>query len=115
MHCLPSMTPPCFVLSGPISFVLVSLLLLDLDALLNTVNLALVDLLARLGDRSEDLVVGERGVSGHDGGLVLEGDFVFLDTCDEKTKESVQFEAAEFGGNSPGLILGKKGGKPWKS
>ena len=53
----------------------------DLDALLNTVGLALVDLLARLCDGLQHLLVGEI-LSGNDsGGLCIERNFVALDTC----------------------------------
>ena len=53
----------------------------DLDALRHAVGLARVDLLARLGDGREHLLVGQV-VLGHDGGgLVLEGDLVRLDAC----------------------------------
>jgi len=57
------------------------LLVLDLNALLNAVGLALIDLLARLGNRPEDLVVGKRRLGRDDGGLLFEGDFVLLDAC----------------------------------
>lgn len=55
----------------------------DLDALGDAVGLARVDLLARLGDGREHLLVGQV-VLGHDGGgLALEGDLVRLDACDD--------------------------------
>lgn len=53
----------------------------DLDALGHAVGLARVDLLARLGDGGEHLLVGQV-LLGHDGGgLALEGDLVRLDAC----------------------------------
>lgn len=53
----------------------------DLDALLNTVGLALVDLLARLCDGLQHLLVGEILSGDNGGGLCIERDFVALDTC----------------------------------
>ena len=53
----------------------------DLYALGDAVRLAGVDLLARLGDGLEDLLVRERGLGDDGGGLALEGDVVALDTC----------------------------------
>jgi len=56
------------------------ILSLDLDALLDTVGLARVDLLARLGDGGEHLVVRERRVGDDGRRLALERDVVALDT-----------------------------------
>ena len=44
------------------------------------INLASVDLLARLGNSLEDLFVAETGLGDNGGRLFLEGDFVRLDT-----------------------------------
>ncbi len=53
----------------------------DLYALDDAVGLACVDLLARLGDGLEDLLVRERGLGDDGGGLALEGNVVALDAC----------------------------------
>lgn len=50
-----------------------------LDGLFDAVGLGRVDLLARLGNLGEDLLVGE--VGDDLGALVLERDFVALDAC----------------------------------
>lgn len=61
-----------------------------LDALLNTVRDALVDLLARLGDGAQHGGVLEGRLGDDGGGLALEGDLVALDACG----------AVSFSGNS---------------
>lgn len=53
----------------------------DLDALRDAVGLARVDLLARLGDGREHLLVGQVVLGNDGGGLALEGDLVRLDAC----------------------------------
>lgn len=52
----------------------------DLDTSVLAVDGARVDLLAGLLDRLEDRLVVEAGLSDDDGFLLLEGDFVVLDT-----------------------------------
>ena len=54
-------------------------LCIQLDALLDAVGLAAVDLLAGLGDGLQDLLVAEFRAGNNDGGLVLEADLVALD------------------------------------
>ena len=51
----------------------------DDDAALLAVGVAVVDLLARLGDGLEDLLVRERRLGDDGGGLALERDLVVLD------------------------------------
>lgn len=63
-----------------------NLLLLDLNALSHAIGLARVDLLARLGDRPQHLVVGEALVGNDGSGLTFEGDFVRLDACAQERK-----------------------------
>lgn len=71
-HSFPSSFPPILAIN-PLSGGS------DLDALRDAIGLARVDLLARLGDGREHLLVGQV-VLGHDGGgLALEGDLVRLD------------------------------------
>jgi len=61
------------------------LCLLDLNALGDAIRLARVDLLARLGNRLQDLVVREALVGDDGGRLALKRDLVGLDTCCDKT------------------------------
>lgn len=47
----------------------------------NTIDLARVDLLARLRNLLQDRLEGEIRTGDHGGGLALEADFVGLDAC----------------------------------
>lgn len=56
-------------------------LVLDLNALLDAVGFARVDLLARLGDGPEHLVIAEVVTGDDDGRLLLERDVIRFDPC----------------------------------
>lgn len=73
----------------------------DLDALLNAVGAARVDLLASLRDGLEDLLVGQALLGDDGGGLALEGDFVRLDACIRVKLRSARVSFFQCMGNAP--------------